>query len=226
MKCGLPRFLLNLLKIFFSFQDTAKQGGGLMAGHVYILSNPSMPGIYKIGSTKHHPAERARDLSSHTGVPTPFKVEYYLYANAYQQIEQAAHGELYQYKQGKEFFAWDLKNCIITVKTLAAQRGQYNEWFSSQQIKSQVEGWEHQYIADKQRSEREAAEKKRREEVKIEQERQKQAIENKQDMMGCLGIIIGGIISVWIARETHSSDWTWIWAICTAGYCIYFFTRK
>lgn len=197
-----------------------------MAGYVYILSNPSMPGIYKIGITQHNPAERARDLSGHTGVPTPFKVEYTLYANAYEQIEQAAHRELSRYRQGKEFFAHDLKNCVIAVKNIAAQWGQYQEQYSSQQLKAQAEGWERRYIEDRQREQREAEKKKRIEEAKREEERQKQAIENRQDAMGCLGVIIGGIICLMIARETHSSDWYWLWIIGSGFYCAYFFTRK
>jgi len=43
-------------------------------GYVYILINPAMPGLVKIGSTILTPDERARQLSSSTGVPRPFQV--------------------------------------------------------------------------------------------------------------------------------------------------------
>jgi hypothetical protein len=43
-------------------------------GYVYILTNPAMPGLVKIGSTILTPDERARQLSSSTGVPRPFQV--------------------------------------------------------------------------------------------------------------------------------------------------------
>jgi len=43
-------------------------------GYVYCLTNESMPGIVKIGMTMDDPEERARELSSVTGVPTPFRV--------------------------------------------------------------------------------------------------------------------------------------------------------
>ena len=46
-----------------------------MAGWVYVLSNEFMPGIYKIGMTTTSPATRAKELSSATGVPAPFKIE-------------------------------------------------------------------------------------------------------------------------------------------------------
>jgi hypothetical protein len=44
-------------------------------GYVYVLSNPSMPGIVKIGRTFRDPRARAAELSGATGVPTPFKIE-------------------------------------------------------------------------------------------------------------------------------------------------------
>ena len=35
---------------------------------VYVLSNPSSPGLLKIGYTKKQPEERAKQISSATGV--------------------------------------------------------------------------------------------------------------------------------------------------------------
>ncbi len=45
----------------------------IKGGYVYILTNPAMPGLVKIGSTKLLPDVRARQLAS-TGVPRPFQV--------------------------------------------------------------------------------------------------------------------------------------------------------
>ena len=45
--------------------------------HVYILSNPAFDtDIHKIGFTSGCVIERAKNLSSDTGVPLPFIVEY------------------------------------------------------------------------------------------------------------------------------------------------------
>lgn len=45
-------------------------------GHIYILSNPALDGIIKIGHTKKsHPELRATELSSSTSIPLPFKLE-------------------------------------------------------------------------------------------------------------------------------------------------------
>jgi len=41
-------------------------------GYVYILTNPSMPGLVKIGRSKNGGRKRASDLYQ-TGVPTPFR---------------------------------------------------------------------------------------------------------------------------------------------------------
>lgn len=44
-------------------------------GWVYVLSNPSMPGLIKIGSTERDVFDRASELSASSGVPAPFEVE-------------------------------------------------------------------------------------------------------------------------------------------------------
>ena len=41
---------------------------------LYVLVNDSMPGFIKIGRTENDPDDRARQLSSFTGVPTAFRV--------------------------------------------------------------------------------------------------------------------------------------------------------
>lgn len=45
-------------------------------GYLYILANSAMPGLIKIGKTTRTPSERAQELSSVTGLPTPFIVVY------------------------------------------------------------------------------------------------------------------------------------------------------
>ena len=42
---------------------------------VYLLTNPSIPDLLKIGRTKNL-EERMRSLSSHSGVPAPFECFY------------------------------------------------------------------------------------------------------------------------------------------------------
>ena len=46
-----------------------------MTGLIYILTNPAIPDLVKIGRTQNL-EERVRSLSSHSGVPIPFEVYY------------------------------------------------------------------------------------------------------------------------------------------------------
>ena len=64
----------------------------LTAGYVYVMINPSLNGIVKIGKTQNSPDDRAKELSSATGVPTPFFVAYSSYFNDCSAAEIFVHG--------------------------------------------------------------------------------------------------------------------------------------
>ncbi len=49
------------------------------SGYIYILINPSMVGLVKIGKTTRDHKDRVNELSSATGVPTPFILIYQEY---------------------------------------------------------------------------------------------------------------------------------------------------
>lgn len=74
-------------------------------GYVYVLSNPSMPGVVKVGKTKRCGRDRAAELWT-TGVPEHFVVEFEILTAAYAQIESAAHERLkgHRVHAGREFF--------------------------------------------------------------------------------------------------------------------------
>ena len=61
------------------------------AGYVYILTNPALPGLLKIGKTTRTPQLRAAELSKPTGVPRPFEVAYALYVLDCHRVEKRAH---------------------------------------------------------------------------------------------------------------------------------------
>lgn len=77
-------------------------------GYIYILSNPSFNGLYKVGKTARDPYERAKELSSATGVPTPFKIEYLVYVEDNTYAEELTHSILQQkgfrLSNNREFF--------------------------------------------------------------------------------------------------------------------------
>lgn len=74
-------------------------------GYVYVLSNPSMPGMVKIGRTERPVQQRATDLWQ-TGVPTPFKVECEVLSPNCAEMELAAHDRFHESRvsEGREFF--------------------------------------------------------------------------------------------------------------------------
>lgn len=76
------------------------------SGYVYILTNPSTSGIIKIGKTRQNPDERAKALSSSSGMPIPFIVVYQAYFGDYDQAEQFVHSRLDEFRitDNREFF--------------------------------------------------------------------------------------------------------------------------
>jgi TPR repeat protein len=88
------------------------------AGYVYILINPSLNGIVKIGKTQNNPEERAKELSSATGVPTPFFVAYSSYFTDCTAAEIFVHTRLANNRlaQNKEFFQVSVQQAIEAVR--------------------------------------------------------------------------------------------------------------
>lgn len=88
-----------------------------MAGYVYILSNPMMPGLLKIGYTDRDPFQRAREINQ-TGVPVDFVVDYYIYVSHPYEVEQKTHQKLSKYRinNNREFFQCDYETAILAIK--------------------------------------------------------------------------------------------------------------
>ena len=63
-------------------------------GHVYILTNPDYPNHVKIGSTTLSPQERCDQISSQTGVLSPFQVHYFVEVSDCEKVERLVHQEL------------------------------------------------------------------------------------------------------------------------------------
>lgn len=87
---------------------------------VYILSNPSIPDVLKIGYTNLNPELRAKQLSASTGVVVPFKVEWAIKCFDGVLFESEIHKALKDYRinSQREFFQIDLeeaKNIIILI---------------------------------------------------------------------------------------------------------------
>jgi hypothetical protein len=74
------------------------------AGVIYILSNPAMPGLVKLGKTTNLPA-RLKQLYS-TGVPVPFHCVFAKRVDNYHQVERKLHAGLRSQRENenREFF--------------------------------------------------------------------------------------------------------------------------
>lgn len=92
-------------------------------GYIYILNNNSMSGLIKIGSTVINAQERAKQISSNTGVPTPFKVAYELYVPNYKEFEKKVHNQLADFRvnPNREFFNYPLYKAIKLIEELNNQ---------------------------------------------------------------------------------------------------------
>jgi hypothetical protein len=87
---------------------------------VYIMSNPTMPGYYKIGYTKNNPEERAKQISNATGVIVPMKVEWAFHCYNGFALEQECHHKLERFRvnSNREFFQMSLEEAKATVEKL------------------------------------------------------------------------------------------------------------
>jgi hypothetical protein len=87
---------------------------------VYIMSNPTMPGYYKIGYTKKNPEERAKQISNATGVIVPMKVEWAFHCYNGFALEQECHHklEMYRVNNNREFFQMPLDEAKSTIEKL------------------------------------------------------------------------------------------------------------
>lgn len=101
-------------------------------GYVYLLINPTMEGLIKIGKTNRSPEERANELSKATGVASPFVVVYKEFFENCTLAEAFVHTLLeqnnYRVSSNREFFSAPIdigiKMIIEAKKNLSA--GDYN----------------------------------------------------------------------------------------------------
>jgi len=90
------------------------------AGYIYVMMNPSMQGVIKIGLTRRSPEERLEELSKATGVPTPFILVYKEYFSDCVKAEKIIHSFLEDRGQklssNREFFNTDIPSAIKLIQ--------------------------------------------------------------------------------------------------------------
>ena len=89
-------------------------------GFVYILDNPSLEGMVKIGATTKKPSKRCLELSSSTSIPTPFNIVYYQPSMNPFKVESIVHTILDEYRVNKnrEFFKVDIDQTINLIEDI------------------------------------------------------------------------------------------------------------
>ncbi|MDF1823217.1 MAG: GIY-YIG nuclease family protein [Verrucomicrobiales bacterium] len=95
-------------------------------GYIYILQNPSLSEFHlKIGRTERDPNARAAEISSATGVPTPFEVVWWSESVDCHLAETLLHRQLDQYRTNttREFFELELDEAIRIARRAIARSG-------------------------------------------------------------------------------------------------------
>ena len=100
-------------------------------GHIYVLINYSMENLVKVGKTTRDTESRSKELSSVTGVPTPFTVAFDAFFDDCDEAEEYVHEKLakqrFRLSNNREFFRAPLKEVIGII--VEAQK-----FFESKQI--------------------------------------------------------------------------------------------
>lgn len=93
-----------------------------MSEIIYILTNPAMPDLIKIGRTSNL-EERVRSLSSHSGVPVPFEVFYACEVKDSVKVEKHIHEGFgdHRINQKREFFRLNPERVLAILKLVEVQ---------------------------------------------------------------------------------------------------------
>jgi hypothetical protein len=89
-------------------------------GHVYVLLNPAMPGIVKIGRTRRAVHARARELYT-TGVPKEFIVLWHEFVYDSDEVEKKLHSQFSENRvdRRREFFKVEPRDAIRELMEVA-----------------------------------------------------------------------------------------------------------
>jgi hypothetical protein len=91
-------------------------------GWIYVLVNPSLEGLVKIGFSTKDPAIRVKELSS-TGVPRTFLIAYEAIVENPRDLEQRVHSSLKLHHENKEFFRITPEEAVAVIRDVANKIG-------------------------------------------------------------------------------------------------------
>lgn len=91
----------------------------MSVGYIYVLSNPGMPGLLKVGFTLRDVAARAQELET-TGVPYKFIIEYEVAVKDVEYMERHVHSALSKFHVNKEWFRCDVLTCVSIIERIVS----------------------------------------------------------------------------------------------------------
>jgi hypothetical protein len=91
-------------------------------GIVYVITNPAMPGLVKIGQTANEIHNRLNELHT-TGVPFPFECLYACEVEDRKLVESSLHKAFYPYRVNprRDFFKIDPEQAIVILRLFAKE---------------------------------------------------------------------------------------------------------
>jgi hypothetical protein len=97
----------NAWKVRYFKKKYGNKKSPFTTGHIYILQNTSVPGIFKIGFTERSVADRLNEINSATGVITPWQVRDFWFTQNPYAMEQEIHRRLNEFRveDNREGFA-------------------------------------------------------------------------------------------------------------------------
>jgi len=85
-------------------------------GYFYVMSNPTMPNVYLLGSTQGSVEERLGELSNAPGVPAPFVLEAYFSTPSSKESTERIYETLQACRlRGKDFFEVSLDTALAVI---------------------------------------------------------------------------------------------------------------
>ena len=92
-------------------------------GYLYVLINPTMPGLAKVGKTTRDPSTRVAELSAATGIASPFILAYQQLVPDCDAAEASVHAELarggFRVASNREFFSAPLHEIVELITKVA-----------------------------------------------------------------------------------------------------------
>src|SRR5688572_10610996 len=97
-------------------------GRSAMAGWVYVIRNPAMPKLVKVGFTELGARRRAHPhrVTAREGVPDPYDVAYRLFVEHPKDVEKRCHVLLRENRYGKEWFRCSVKRAAEAIERAAS----------------------------------------------------------------------------------------------------------